>query len=72
MRTENQLEKTQTLPNLGLLDYLGKVFTLHALNYFGETNYTVTVENIGGWLVAHAQLSDYRVIHTISLSVGLT
>ena len=27
---------------------LGKIFTLHAHNYFGETNYTVTLENIGG------------------------
>ena len=27
---------------------LGKVFTLHAHNFYGETNYTVTLENIGG------------------------
>ena len=27
---------------------LGKEFMLNALNYYGETNYTVTLENIGG------------------------
>ena len=35
---------------------LGKEFILHTHNYYGETNYTVTLANIGGGLC----LQDYR------------